>query len=60
LDAAYNWIVGIFFVSSCFVQISRQKSHLAEDKSVLMVRVASGELVYNLPASMLVDEGKPK
>jgi hypothetical protein len=27
-----------------------------EEKSVPMVRVASGDLVYNVPASMLVDE----
>ena len=32
--------------------------HLWEDKSVLMVRVASGDLVYNVPANMLVDERK--
>jgi hypothetical protein len=30
--------------------------HLREEKSVLMVRVASGDLVYNVPASMLIDE----
>jgi len=30
--------------------------HMWEEKSVLMVRVASGQLVYNVPASMLVDE----
>jgi hypothetical protein len=29
-------------------------------KSVLMVRVAPGQLVYNVPASMLVDETKSK
>ena len=34
--------------------------HLWEEKSIQMVRVASGPLVYNVPASMLVDEGKPK
>ena len=34
--------------------------HLWEEKSVQMVRVASGLLVYNVPASMLVDDGKPK
>jgi len=27
-----------------------------EDKSVPMVRVASGDLVYNAPAKMLIDE----
>jgi hypothetical protein len=30
--------------------------HLWEEKSVAMVRVASGQLVYNVPASMLIDE----
>jgi hypothetical protein len=30
--------------------------HLWEEKSVLMVRVASGDLVYNVPAKMLIDE----
>ncbi len=28
--------------------------HLWEDKSVPMVRVASGDLVYNVPAKVLV------
>jgi hypothetical protein len=32
--------------------------HVWEDKSVPMVRVTSGDLVYNVPASMLVDEIK--
>ena len=32
--------------------------HLWEEKSVPMVRVASGDLVYNVPASMLVDGSK--
>jgi len=32
--------------------------HLWEDKSVLMVRVTSEELVYIVPANMLLDEGK--
>jgi hypothetical protein len=32
--------------------------YLWEEKSVPMVRVASGDLVYNVPASMLVDERK--
>ena len=31
-----------------------------EEKSVPMVRVASGDLVYNVPASMLIDETKAK
>jgi hypothetical protein len=31
-----------------------------EEKSVPMVRVASGDLVYNVPARMLVDETKAK
>jgi hypothetical protein len=30
--------------------------HLWEEKSVPMVRVASGDMVYNVPARMLVDE----
>ncbi len=34
--------------------------HLWEEKSVPMVRVASGDLVYNVPASILVDERKRK
>jgi hypothetical protein len=34
--------------------------HLWEEKSVSMVRVASGDLVYNLPARMLVDERKSR
>ena len=34
--------------------------HMWEEKSVPMVRVASGDLVYNVPASMLVDESKSK
>jgi len=34
--------------------------HLWEEKSVPMVRVASGDLVYNVPARMLVDETKAK
>jgi len=34
--------------------------HPWKDKSVLMVRVASGDLVYNVPARMLLDETKAK
>lgn len=34
--------------------------HMWEEKSVSMIRVASGDLVYNVPASMLVDEAKSK
>jgi hypothetical protein len=34
--------------------------HMWQDKSVLIVRVASGNLVYNLPLNMLVDEKKSK
>ena len=34
--------------------------HLWEEKSVPMVRVASGDLVYNVPARMLLDKGKSK
>jgi hypothetical protein len=36
--------------------ITGQVVHLWEDKSVPMVRVASGDQVYNVPVSMLVDE----
>jgi hypothetical protein len=34
--------------------------HLWEEKSVPMVRVASGDLVYNVPARMLIDETESK
>jgi hypothetical protein len=34
--------------------------HMWEEKSVLMVRVASGQLIYNVLATMLVDEAKSK
>jgi hypothetical protein len=34
--------------------------HLWEEKSVPMVRVASSDLVYNVPAKMLIDETKLK
>ena len=40
--------------------ITGQVVHLWEEKSVPMVRVASGQLVYNVPASMLFDRGKSK
>ena len=40
--------------------VTGQVVHLWEEKSVPMVRVASGDLVYNVPASMLVDEKKLK
>jgi hypothetical protein len=40
--------------------ITGQVVHLWEEKSVPMVRVASGQLVYNVPASMLVNETKAK
>jgi hypothetical protein len=40
--------------------ITGQVVHIWEEKSVPMVRVASGDLVYNVPASMLVDETKSK
>jgi len=40
--------------------ITGQVVHLWEEKSVPMARVASGDLVYNIPASMLVNETKPK
>ena len=35
--------------------VTGQAVHMGEEKSVPMVRVASGDLVYNVPASMLVD-----
>jgi hypothetical protein len=34
--------------------------YLWTEKSVPMVRVASGDLVYNVPVKMLVDETKEK
>jgi hypothetical protein len=40
--------------------ITGQVVHIWEEKSVPMVRVASGQLVYNVPARMLVDETKSK
>jgi len=40
--------------------ITGQVVHMWEEKSVPMVRVASGQLVYNVPAKMLVDERKSK
>jgi hypothetical protein len=40
--------------------ITGQVVHMREEKSVPMVRVASRDLVYNVPARMLVDEGKSK
>jgi hypothetical protein len=35
--------------------ITGQVVHTWEEKSVQMVRVASGDLVYNVPASMLIE-----
>ena len=40
--------------------ITGQVVYMWEEKSVPMVRVASGQLVYNVPASMLVDETKSR
>jgi hypothetical protein len=40
--------------------IAGQVVYMWEEKSVPMVRVASGQLVYNVPASMLVDDRKSK
>jgi hypothetical protein len=40
--------------------ITGQVVHMWENKSVLMVRVAAGNLVYNVPASMLADKAKSK
>ena len=35
--------------------VEGQIVHMWEEKSAPMVRVASGDLVYNVPASMLVE-----
>ena len=40
--------------------VEGQVVYLWEEKGVQLVRVASGDLVYNVPARMLVDEGKSK
>jgi hypothetical protein len=40
--------------------ITGQVVHMWEEKSVPMVRVASGQLVYNVPASMLAEEKETK
>ena len=40
--------------------ITGQVVHMREEKSVPMVRVASGDLVYNVLASMLVDGTRAK
>jgi len=40
--------------------ITGQVVHMWEEKSVQMVRVASGQLVYNVPASMLVAAEKSR
>ncbi len=34
--------------------------HLWEDKSVLTVRFVAGNLVYNVPTRVLIDEREPK
>ena len=34
--------------------------HLWGEKGVQMIRITSGDLVYNVPMRMLVDEGKSK
>ena len=34
--------------------------HMWQDKSVSIDRVASGDLVFNVPVSMLVDKAKSK
>ena len=34
--------------------VEGQVVHMWEEKSVPMVRIASGQLVYNVPASMLI------
>jgi hypothetical protein len=33
--------------------------HMWEEKGVQMIRVSSGDLVYNVPTRMLIDERKP-
>jgi hypothetical protein len=38
--------------------VTGQVVHMWEEKSVPMVRVAAGDLVYNVPARMLADESK--
>ena len=40
--------------------VTGQVVYLWEEKGVQLVRVASGDLVYNFPARMLLDEGKSK
>ena len=40
--------------------VTGQVVYLWEEKGVRLVRVASGDLVYNVPAKMLVDETKSK
>jgi hypothetical protein len=40
--------------------ITGQVVHMWEEKSVPMIRVASGQLVYNVPGRMLVDGAKSK
>jgi hypothetical protein len=40
--------------------VEGQVVYLWEEKGVQLVRVASGDLVYNVPARMLVDETKSK
>jgi hypothetical protein len=40
--------------------VEGQVVYLWEEKGVQLVRVASGDLIYNVPARMLVDDTKPK
>ena len=40
--------------------VEGQVVYLWEEESTPMVRVASGDLVYNVPVKMLVDEKKAK
>jgi hypothetical protein len=40
--------------------VEGQVVYLWEEKGVQLVRVASGDLVYNVPARMLVDERTSK
>jgi transcription elongation GreA/GreB family factor len=40
--------------------VTGQVVYMWEEKSVPMVRVSSGDLVYNVPARMLIDETKSR
>jgi hypothetical protein len=40
--------------------VEGQVVHMWEEKGVQTVRITSGDLVYNVPVRILVDEGKSK